>query len=91
MENGLPSRRRRTRMARKATKCMSIEPHKEVVRYGRRKARKSADSQDDVSKSLNQDWGRKARIVTKKRQGDRGDAKPQETPAIKKKISKASG
>lgn len=68
MENGLPSRRRRTRMARKAAKCMLIEPHKEVMRYGRRKARRFADSQDDVSKSLNQARGCKAKIVTKKRQ-----------------------
>jgi hypothetical protein len=76
-------------MARKAAKRELIEPHKGDKRYVRRKAGKFTTSQDDVSKSLNQDRRRKAKTVAKKGQGDRGDMKPAKATSSKKKVTKS--
>ena len=78
-------------MPRKAAKRELLKPQKKDKRYVRRtKDGKFTDSQDDVSKSLSQDRRRKAKTVSKKGPGDRGDAKPRKLTPGKKKKCKTS-
>ena len=50
-----------------------IQPHKGDKRYVRRKKGKFTKSQDDVGRSLTADRRKKAKMVAKKGEGDRGD------------------
>jgi hypothetical protein len=53
-----------------------IEPHKGDKRYVRRSSGKFTKSQDSVGRSLSADRRRKAKRVSKKGEGDRGDRRP---------------
>ena len=52
-----------------------IEPHKGDKRYVRRDENGRFSESDDVGRSLAQDVRRKAKTVSEKGQGDRGDRK----------------
>lgn len=62
-------------MIRKAAKRELIAPHRGNKQYVRRKAGKFTTSQDDVSKTLLQNWRRKAKTVVTQGPGDKGDRK----------------
>ena len=53
-----------------------IEPHKGDKRYVRRSSGKFTKSQDSVGRSLSADRRRKAKRVSKKGEGGRGDRRP---------------
>jgi hypothetical protein len=68
-----------------------IEPHKGDKRYVRRKKGKFSKSQDGVSRSLPADRRKKAKIVAKKGEGDRGDQKPRKPKKKKSLLSRILG
>ena len=68
-----------------------IEPHKGDKRYVRRKKGKFSKSQDDVRRSLPADRRKKAKIVAKKGEGDRGDQKPRKRKKKKSLLSRLLG
>ena len=59
-------------MKRKAARRLS-EPHSGDKRYIRRNERGRIKESDDVGRSLSQDRNRKAKMIAKAGQGDKGD------------------
>jgi hypothetical protein len=68
------SKRGEIMVARKKAHARELmEPHAGDKRYMRRDDRGQFHESDDVSRSLSQDFRRKAKTVAKKGQGDKGD------------------